>query len=172
VVLWNARATGGAVAVVVVEVDVVAVGADADGQGVDGLGVDGLGVGVIGPDDLGLAASDALVQTLGARLSAAVRRSDLVARLSDRRFAVVLTGLAAGTAAAEVRDRAVALTAAVAGPVAPCDLRVRAATGTSTFPADGDDLDALLRYAVHRVGGNDLTGDRAQTSISASTRGS
>ncbi|WP_167759154.1 EAL domain-containing protein [Blastococcus sp. TF02A_35] len=130
--LWNARATGDAVALIVVVV-----------QGHAQLEC-----------EHGPAAAEAAMRATAERLRSRLRRGDLVARWTRDSFAVVLSGLASATSEEETERVLDQLTGAVAGPVVVEDLPVvlSVSTGAARFPADADDLAGLLAAAEHAAG--------------------
>ncbi|MGY2067766.1 EAL domain-containing protein [Blastococcus sp. SYSU DS0619] len=130
--LWNARAAGDAVALVVVAVD-------------DLAAVE---------DRYGCAAAEELVTATAQRLRARLRRGDLVARWSHDSFVVVLPGLATGSAAREADRVRAELADAARGPalVGGVPVSAGARTGASCFPADADDVTGLLAVADRAAG--------------------
>ena len=100
-------------------------------------------------DTLGHHVGDRLLQVVGQRLSHAVKSTDTVARLGGDEFALLLVGGdgvdgSEGAAAAAVRLRA-----EIAAPIVLEGLLVDvgASVGVAVSPADGMDLDTLLRRA-------------------------
>jgi diguanylate cyclase (GGDEF)-like protein/PAS domain S-box-containing protein len=97
-------------------------------------------------DRFGHAMGDALLCDVAARLSEAVRPSDVVSRLSGDEFAVICEGLADGEEAIAVADR---LCGALDQPLQR-DERVRPAASvgvTLVAPEDTDDAEGVLRAA-------------------------
>ncbi len=97
-------------------------------------------------DSLGHHTGDALLMEIGNRLDREVRESDIVARLGGDEFVVVLSGvdstLAAGSVAAGIVRRL--------GEVYSIDekiLHITASVGISMFPADGEDVETLMKHA-------------------------
>jgi diguanylate cyclase (GGDEF)-like protein len=104
-------------------------------------------------DELGHAAGDEiLVQTAG-RLTARLRRTDVLARLGGDEFLVGLLGLEPGTAAAEGTRLAQELEQSLNRPVtvAGREVQVRVSLGVSAYPQDGDSFGALLHAADRRM---------------------
>jgi len=97
-------------------------------------------------DTQGHAAGDELLKQAARRLQSAVRDGDTVARISGDEFAVILSDLARPDDAALVAQKILDRLAA------PFDIRgqeavVTASIGVATFPADGDNAEALLGAA-------------------------
>jgi diguanylate cyclase (GGDEF)-like protein/PAS domain S-box-containing protein len=106
-------------------------------------------------DRLGRAAGDEVLAEVAARLRSCLRRTDLLARLGGDEFAVALLGLDVDTAAAEADQVAAALVAAVSRPlqVRGEDVSIGVSVGVAVHPANGCDVDVLLRtadVAMHR----------------------
>ena len=97
-------------------------------------------------DTLGHLRGDELLRQVAARLSAALREEDTVARLGGDEFVVLLSPVEGVAAAAHVADK---LMAALCEPFAigERELHVNASLGVSLYPRDGQDADALLKYA-------------------------
>ena len=97
-------------------------------------------------DTQGHAAGDELLKETARRLQAAVRDGDTVARISGDEFAVILSDLARPDDAALVAQKILerlALPFHVRGQEA----MITASIGVATFPADGDNAEALLGAA-------------------------
>jgi len=97
-------------------------------------------------DALGHHLGDRLLQEIARRLSATVRRGDTVARLGGDEFAILQTDV--GT----IRDAAILASRTAAAVAEPyfCDgseLSVSASIGITLYPADGIDVDQLMRNA-------------------------
>jgi len=95
-------------------------------------------------DTLGHAVGDELLKMLGGRLSGCVREIDTVARLAGDEFALILPDLTHAEDAARVAQK---ILAAFAPPfnVDGHELFMSASIGIATCPADGRNLDMLLR---------------------------
>ncbi len=97
-------------------------------------------------DTQGHAAGDELLKETARRLQSTVRDGDTVARISGDEFAIILSDLAraddAALVAQKILDRLVE-PFAIRGQEAI----VTASIGIATFPADGDDAEALLGAA-------------------------
>jgi len=94
----------------------------------------------------GFRAADLAARAIGDRLRLAVRGCDLVARVGDDEYAVLLTHLRASADAAPLAGKLVDL---VDSPlrVDGQEFGVHAAVGIAVSPADGTDAEALLRRA-------------------------
>ncbi len=110
-------------------------------------------------DTQGHAAGDDLLRETARRLQTAVRQGDTVARISGDEFAVILGDLVRPDDAALVAQKIIdqlALPVAIRGQ----ELFVTASIGVATFPADGDNAEALLgaadaaMYRAKQSGGN------------------
>jgi len=104
-------------------------------------------------EGLGHATGEGLLAEIGARIRAAVRDGDTVARIAADEFAVLLADLARTEDAHTVARK---ILAALAPPLSVGDLRVRvtASIGAAVHPGDGEDFDSLMRNAgaaVRRV---------------------
>ena len=97
-------------------------------------------------DTQGHAAGDDLLKETARRLQSAVRQGDTVARISGDEFAVILGDLARPDDAALVAQKIIDQLAAPV-TVRAQELFVTASIGIATFPADGDNAEALLGAA-------------------------
>jgi diguanylate cyclase (GGDEF)-like protein len=110
-------------------------------------------------DTLGHDVGDALLVEVGQRLRRCVRGYDTVARMGGDEFVVVLGDLAAGEQADMVGRRILTALEAPVGVVGR-SLQARASVGVALFPADGHNLETLLKaadlamYAAKAAGGN------------------
>jgi diguanylate cyclase (GGDEF)-like protein len=97
-------------------------------------------------DALGHEAGDRLLQNVADRLVRCVRRSDTVARQGGDEFVVLIEAFQAPGDLTQVAEK---ILAEVAGPMTVYgkEFQITASVGISTFPADGEDLRALLKNA-------------------------
>jgi diguanylate cyclase (GGDEF)-like protein/PAS domain S-box-containing protein len=97
-------------------------------------------------DTLGHEAGDALLQQVAQRLSACVRRGDLLARMGGDEFMLVVNGVTDDQLALAIAER---LAAALEDPffIAHHELVITASMGISVYPRDGTDVSALRRNA-------------------------
>jgi diguanylate cyclase (GGDEF)-like protein len=97
-------------------------------------------------DTLGHAAGDELLKAAADRLKATLRPGDSVARMSGDEFAVLLGELANASDAAIVAQK---INAALSEPfhIHGQEVLITASIGIATYPADGQDADALLAAA-------------------------
>jgi len=97
-------------------------------------------------DTLGHSIGDRLLKTVATRLSSSVREADTIARVGGDEFIVLLTELANVEDAAKVATK---LLDVVGEPfeIEGHTLYVSGSVGISTYPADGDDAETLLRNA-------------------------
>lgn len=125
--IWNARASGGAVALLFLDLD---------------------GFKPVN-DHLGHAAGDELLQNVAERLRGRLRRSDHLARLGGDEFLVAVGGLDPGTAAQEAARVAEDLARAVEEPgvVRQELVTIGASIGISLYPDDGEEFADLLHEA-------------------------
>ena len=104
-------------------------------------------------DRHGHAAGDELLVVAAQRLSARLRRTDLLARLGGDEFLVALTGLDRDAAQATAERIAAELAEEVSQPVLieGEQAQVGVSVGLSVFPFDGRDFPSLLREADRRM---------------------
>lgn len=97
-------------------------------------------------DSLGHASGDALLVEVARRLRQAVRSTDTVARLGGDEFVVVFEDIDDAFEAGHLADK---LHGSLTAPVDVGDrhLSVSSSIGLSVFPADGDQMSALMRQA-------------------------
>jgi len=97
-------------------------------------------------DTLGHDVGDALLIEVAARISGAVRESDVVARLGGDEFVVLMEGLP------EYPDAAAVARKIVQANTAPCEieshvLKTSVSIGISVYPQDGDNVQTLMKHA-------------------------
>jgi diguanylate cyclase (GGDEF)-like protein len=97
-------------------------------------------------DSLGHAAGDQVLSIVAQRLRACVKDGDTVARLGGDEFTVILRDVSDATAVSAVADRMI-LSMQLPVRLGARDHHVHASIGIALFPADGSDLDELLRHA-------------------------
>jgi len=97
-------------------------------------------------DSLGHAAGDRLLIAVGERLAAAVRQSDLVARMGGDEFVVLVED---PRNADEVTIVARKILHLLERPVVvdSNEIAISASVGISTYPEDGEDLETLVKHA-------------------------
>lgn len=107
---------------------------------------------------LGYRQADRLVQSIGPRLQPLLDEAEMLARIGDDRFALLLPGADAERAI----DRAQKILHAIAEPVdtGALALDVPASIGIAVFPGHGGEPDVLLRRANAAVSHAQRTGDR------------
>lgn len=91
---------------------------------------------------------DEVLRQIGQRLTGVMRREDTVGRLDSDTFAILLTGVtdeAAVTTAAQKVAEALEPPFPVGNPLR--QVHVSASLGAAIFPQDGDDWEALYRFA-------------------------
>jgi diguanylate cyclase (GGDEF)-like protein/PAS domain S-box-containing protein len=104
-------------------------------------------------DSFGHAAGDELLKAVGARLQAAVRGMDVVARQGGDEFLILLTDVEQRTWREDMPSPAEVVASKVRAilgepfSVDGIEIYVSASVGISSFPADGDDADTLLKHA-------------------------
>jgi diguanylate cyclase (GGDEF)-like protein/PAS domain S-box-containing protein len=97
-------------------------------------------------DSLGHGIGDQLLLAVAERLSAAIRRSDCVARIGGDEFAVLVPGLEDSSIAAMLAAK---LVDAIARPFVIAEHRIQIASsiGIAMFPTDSQESDELMRKA-------------------------
>lgn len=97
-------------------------------------------------DSLGHGAGDAVLIEVARRLTAVCRGADTLARLAGDEFVILLEGMGNARTAAGIASR---ILAALTPPVVAGgrDIDVAASLGLALYPADGNDLETLLRNA-------------------------
>jgi diguanylate cyclase (GGDEF)-like protein/PAS domain S-box-containing protein len=97
-------------------------------------------------DTLGHAAGDQFLRVIGERLSAAIRGSDVVARMGGDEF-VVLAGDAPDTQALGGLAERIIATVEEAVEMDGAEYFVTTSIGIASFPADGGDAETLVKHA-------------------------
>ena len=106
-------------------------------------------------DQHGHAAGDAMLRSIGGKLSATLRQEDTVARIGGDEFAIMLVGLKSSEGLAEAARRLVEsldVPMRLPGVMRPVQQAVN--VGIASFPRDGVDLPDLLQHAdaqLHRA---------------------
>lgn len=97
-------------------------------------------------DSFGHQGGDTLLREVSARIVRVLRRGDTLARLGGDEFVALLADLRSPDDVAAVVSK---IRAALRDPltVGGQEIFVTASIGVSTFPADGEDLDTLVRHA-------------------------
>ena len=101
-------------------------------------------------DRLGHAAGDKLLREVARRWTARLRSNDLLARLGGDEFVMVVADIDPDNAHAELAAVIARIESAAAEPLrlTPTrQVRIQLSMGVARFPADGADMDALLRKA-------------------------
>ena len=96
---------------------------------------------------MGFRAADLASRVIGERLRLAVRGCDLVGRIGDAEFVVVLTHLRASNDAMPVARKLIELVDAPLR-IEGQELRLSAAMGVAVCPSDGTDADSLMQRAA------------------------
>jgi diguanylate cyclase (GGDEF)-like protein len=101
-------------------------------------------------DEFGHAAGDALLVHVAQQLQACLRETDFLARIGGDEFLALLPDTEAGPSLDSLIKR---VHRAVAKPLlfGTDTLTVGTSIGVAAYPADGDDLDALLSAADHAM---------------------
>jgi diguanylate cyclase (GGDEF)-like protein/PAS domain S-box-containing protein len=97
-------------------------------------------------DSLGLASGDRVLRAVGERLTAAVRRSDTVARLGADDFLILLPGVDGAENTAKVAQK-ILDTFLPPLQIDDQELHLGASLGITLYPHDGDDAETLIRNA-------------------------
>lgn len=121
-------------------------------------------------DTLGHEAGDSVLREVAERLNGCLRESDTVGRLSGDEFVVLLEGIPQPMHCAEVAQK---ILDAVARPFAleTQEFHLTASIGISTYPADSEDLQSLLKnsdvamYRAKELGKNNFQFYSAQMNI-------
>jgi len=102
--------------------------------------------------EYGHLAADVVLQTIAQRLTKRFRRTDLIARLGDDEFVVLLAGLDLDNAAAEAQQVADGCVDGLQQPITTQRglISTTINIGVSCYPADGNNFDALTQAADQR----------------------
>ena len=97
-------------------------------------------------DTLGHAVGDNLLRSVAGRLTACIRRTDTVSRLGGDEFLILLSQVEHGEDAAVTARK---ILRAIASPhiIDNKSLDINVSIGGSTYPADGQDAESLVRQA-------------------------
>jgi diguanylate cyclase (GGDEF)-like protein len=120
-------------------------------------------------DTRGHGAGDIVLKHVASQLMAAVRGTDIVARIGGDEFVIVLPGVSDRSEAGRIVDL---VAAAIATPVAidGQPLVIGASFGVSMCPSDGEDADTLLKIADESMYKVKLTHRSRRASLAASQR--
>ena len=121
-------------------------------------------------DTLGHEAGDSVLKEVAERLQGCLRESDTVGRLGGDEFVVLLEGIPQSMHCAEVAQK---ILTAVARPFAldTQEFHLTASIGISTYPADSEDVQSLLKnadiamYRAKELGKNNFQFYSAQMNI-------
>ncbi|MCW8915934.1 MAG: diguanylate cyclase [Magnetovibrio sp.] len=98
-------------------------------------------------EDYGVEVSGKLLKQVGERISAKVRSTDVVARVSNREFAAILSKV---SSSGVVKTLSGSIASAISERPYEIDgyaLKISATVGASTFPDDGDNIEDLKSFA-------------------------
>jgi len=97
-------------------------------------------------DHYGHAAGDELLVTVADRVSASLRKSDMVVRISGDEFVVLMPLLEHATDAGRVAEKIIST---LSQPYLIYDhkIHISASVGIAVFPGDGDDVEVLMKHA-------------------------
>ncbi len=98
-------------------------------------------------DAFGHATGDRILQAAAARMRRCVRHDDVVARLGGDEFVIVLRDLGSERDAEVVAEKVLAVIAEPLMVAALPEIRFTVSVGIAVYPADADDVDALLGHA-------------------------
>jgi len=97
-------------------------------------------------DTLGYAAGDTLLQTVASRLKSCLREVDIVFRLGDDEFAVILEDVSQQQDAARVAKRILSI-CSLPFQLSEKEIYITLSIGISTYPSDGEVIDEILKNA-------------------------
>ncbi|MFA5082444.1 MAG: EAL domain-containing protein [Hydrogenophilaceae bacterium] len=97
-------------------------------------------------EGFGLPTGDAVLKGAATRLGRCVKGSDILARLTDDRFALILQSVTGGEDAGHIAER---ILTSIRKPflVDEAQIQIHASLGITIYPKDGADLPGLLRNA-------------------------
>ncbi|HEY9079904.1 GGDEF domain-containing protein [Magnetovibrio sp.] len=102
-------------------------------------------------EDYGDEVSDQLLKQVGERIAGKVRSTDVVARLSDDSFGVVLVKVASPSVVDTITGTLTGVIADKPYNVNGYTLKIGTNIGSSTYPDDADSLDSLKAVAVNTL---------------------
>ena len=111
-------------------------------------------------ETLGRSAGDDLLRQVTLRLKDALEEADLLAHLGGDHFAIVTGRAEAGSDVARSLERIFASVAGQPFQVGESELRLVARAGLAVYPADGTDVDVILRNAEAALNDAKRTGNR------------
>ena len=98
-------------------------------------------------DSLGHHVGDALLRSVAARMSQAVRPGDTVSRLGGDEFVVVLNNVADGQEILSLVERRLIALIRQPHDIDGAEIHVSCSVGIAVYPDDAQDIDALMRHA-------------------------
>jgi len=98
-------------------------------------------------DTLGHHVGDLLLQTVAARLTSALRESDVVARLGGDEFAILLPDVNGVTDISVIAQKIIDLVSRLCTNLDGNDIQVSPSVGISVFPRDGHNVETMARNA-------------------------
>lgn len=98
-------------------------------------------------DSLGHHVGDALLRSVAARMSQAVRPGDTVSRLGGDEFVVVLNNVADGQEILSLVERRLISLIRQPHDIDGAEIHVSCSVGIAVYPDDAQDIDALMRHA-------------------------
>jgi diguanylate cyclase (GGDEF)-like protein len=111
-------------------------------------------------ESLGRQAGDSLLRQLAQRLEQELDETDILARLSADYFGIAIRPKEEGADIAHVLEQVLSGIQKQPFLISGQELRVSARAGVSTYPADGEDVETLLRNAEAALKKAKLSGDK------------